>query len=159
MKMEHELEALYKKFKPRHLKTFRRVLYSPDEAEDVFQEAMTRVVKYYPTYNHKLSPIDVWFCKIVFNELSRHIRKKKREHTVFCILDLAAELIPDEVRTDFRYIIEDMIEVLPEEDDKCILRLHYLSGHSTDEIASLLKTSKDRVRYVCRKFKTVYMEE
>lgn len=140
----NELERVYRQSKSKHIRVLSHALRDYHEAEDVFHNAVCRAVKYFPTYNPKLSPINVWFSRIVYNELSRHFRAKKKS------LDLT-HLISyenfEEVLPELYLEVIKQVEEL-EGDQHLVVSSYFVKGYGVKEICKATGLSERFIR-VC----------
>lgn len=148
---EHILEAsredprlfglLVDRYEPSFLRVAQRVVKSPEEAEDVVQEAFVKIYRFARHFDPRQARFKSWAYKIVMNVAITHYNKRKRD----------AMLIPEEYdptvaesqRMHTAYVhdrglesvISSAIEELPE-DLRALLVSYYLEDKSYKTIAT-----------------------
>jgi RNA polymerase sigma factor (sigma-70 family) len=129
------LEALYRAFETQVYNLARRILRSPEEAEDVLQETFLEVVKSIRAYRGDGS-LWGWIRKIAASKALMHIRRERVR---------AAELLDDEtgpgspahrslpVRIDLERALERLSAT-----SRAVVWLHDVEGYTHGEIAELM---------------------
>lgn len=156
-----EIEQLYKKVRERHVSTIRRILRGDhSSAEDVLQEAFIKAITYYPTYDEKYGKLENWFARILFNELSKHLRKQKADK---CENIDRFKYLEDSI--DYLYLIEKnflikkSIERIENSLVKQVLEMLYIQGYLIREISETLNISRNRIKRMSKRFKNSLREE
>ena len=157
---EFSLEILIKRHKQRVYSFIYSKVYDRDIAEDVFQDTFIKVIRTLKRgkYNEegKFLP---WVMRIAHNLVIDHFRKNNRmpkfdntgEFSIFSVLSdtsLNAEkaLIKDQVETDVRRLIEELLD-----DQKEVLMMRMYQDMSFKEISERtgvsINTALGRMRY------------
>jgi RNA polymerase sigma-70 factor (ECF subfamily) len=136
----------------------RRLVRSPDEVEDVLQEAMMRAWKGRATCNSPHAPIP-WCLQITRNEAFRRMTRTPFESA----LDAAAEL-RDSYASDAIDLIASRVDVdraldKLSSDERTLVALRYSHDYSQPEIARRLDipegTAKVRLHRVRKRLETL----
>lgn len=126
-------------------------------AEDVVQEAFTRALTFYDSYDSTKGELTPWFNTILYNSL-RDVQKEMRGQPSenikdFCVEDMFAEY--DLVNSpEKRLIISKHINLIKNEKHKRILELFFLLGYTSTEISQIEnKVSVSNVTTVVSRFR------
>ena len=120
---------------------------SPENAEDVVQEAFTRALKYFDSYLPHLQ-FERWFGVILSNTLKTYQNECRMAGLTKNIDDALDELepvVPDHIKDHFRNHM-DKLSNSKGSYNKEIIRLHILFGYTSKEISELLGISNGAVR-------------
>lgn len=142
-KDERAFDKLYYQYAPTFKGICRRYARSPDEADDILQEAYIKIFDSL----HQLKDakaFEGWGKRIVVNTALRHIREKKGQENTLNI-DSVEESLSEEEETTSLAIMEslditeliELMDFLPE-GYKTILNLYAIEGFSHKEIAETL---------------------
>jgi len=115
-----------------------------EEADDIFQEAMTRAYLASPSFIERANP-GAWLLKICYNCFVDRMRSRK--HHDYDGLEMAA-LIPDGHTSDdtFRYeFVWRAVCNLPDKERSCIL-LFYKEDKSIKDISRIMNIPSGSVR-------------
>ena len=106
------------------------------EADDIFQEAMTRAYLASPSFFERARP-GAWLLRICYNCFIDHIRSSKHHDTYGLEM---AENVPDKRTADESFRFEEIWQAvcnLPEKERSCIL-LFYKEDLSIKDISSIM---------------------
>jgi len=139
----NSFRVLYDTCKDRVFSTSVRMIGNIQDAEDVLQDIFIKVYKKIKFFRCECS-FRTWIYKITVNTCIEHLRKRKKHSK-----NVAIESYTDELSTssenkrpqDFRLIIENEIETLPEGYKKGFI-LHAIEGFKHREIAEILDISQ-----------------
>lgn len=146
------LEEQYKQTKDGHIKMMTRILQGDwAAAEDVVQEAYTRAIYYYPTYDPDRGPLMPWFNRIMFNALrdvQREYKNRPGENIDIISADdiLNVSELPDT-------IMDEIAEVKNEKHQR-IIYLFYILGYNSREISQIEdEVTQTNVTTIVNRFK------
>jgi len=127
------------------------MVYNPDDASDLSQEAFVRVHKHLKRFDRKY-PFKVWFFHILANLCKNHIRQRKTrekvivgssdEHDMAVPISNNPESIFD--RTELQAQVWTAIEQLPEKFREIIILSHF-QELSYDQMAEVLEIPRGSV--------------
>lgn len=122
--------------------------YSLVLAEEAVQEAFTRALKYFKTYNKK-DLFDNWFKRILYNTIN-HLKTQEKNGGVTYI-----EIHDEYMENSNISFSKEIIDLLSQvgERDLSILNNYFFYGLKTREISELLNVSHDVVRDRIRTFR------
>jgi len=135
------------------LKRIGRRAGTPENAEDVVQEAFVRALKYADSFDAGRRPFEVWFGSILHNAL----RDFKRDELNYGMCLEFDEEIADGIhmsQTDEHLIrkIEEMIDA--KKDDTCeVLHLYFNYGYKPSEISEIMEIENKTIRMAVLRFK------
>lgn len=132
---------------------------SPENAEDVVQEAFTRALKYFDSYLPHLK-FEKWFGVILSNTLKDYQNDSRMAGLTKNIDDAIDELepiIPNHIKDHFRNHM-DKLSAHKASYNKEIIRLNILFGYSPKEISELLGLAQSTVRNSLSTFTKEVME-
>ncbi len=140
-------QTLYQRHKGRVLGYLNSRIASQDEAEEVFQEAFTKLHRYRFKYEKDV-PFLPWLFTIVKNTLIDHIRKRETRHKYLQSNPEQVENAPDE-REDSLSIAEAISELSSLDiKQRQVLELRFNEDLSFADIAARLETSQTNVRKI-----------
>lgn len=126
-----------------------RVVRQREEAEDVLQEALVKVIQGLPNFQG-ISSFKTWFCKICYHESINRYKKNKSKMTVN-IEDLEYELhekTPLDETIEKRIEKEKIWNCVDELDPryKTVLMAFYQDEMSIKEIAQIMKLNENTIK-------------
>lgn len=131
-----KLEELYNNTSRGHIKMMTRILNGDwAAAEDVVQEAYTRAISYYSSYDSNRGSLTPWFNRILFNAL----RDIQREYKAVAQHSVKEEFSIEDVITSadqLDSIVSNIEEVVNEKHQR-VLYLFYVLGYNSREIAEI----------------------
>ena len=167
---EHELFAiLVRRYEAPLMRRARRILSSPEDAEEAVQDAFTKMYLYADKYKEQSGATFSSWAYTILNRVAytKYSSRKQEQGAVAQLEPEHYESLPDE-RAEF---IEDLsirnevlaaLAKLPETASK-ILRLQFIEGKSQEEIAESENISipavKTRVHRAKKLFKQAYDEQ
>ncbi|HBD24743.1 MAG: hypothetical protein A2566_03395 [Candidatus Zambryskibacteria bacterium RIFOXYD1_FULL_40_13] len=105
-------------------------------AEDILQTTWLKAIQDLPRFESRAgASFSSWLFAIAINECKQHWRKSGREIPFDPILHDRGET--DSATSD-KILVEQILSLLSE-DNREIIRLHYIAGLSTGEVAKVLK--------------------
>jgi RNA polymerase sigma-70 factor (ECF subfamily) len=163
IKHPHAFEAIIDRYEAAFLRKARSILYTPEEAEDIVQEAFTKI--YINAHRYKVQPgasFNSWAYRILINTAFTRYQKIKREKGARRDLDPEVfEGLGDVKSRDFEKLevaeyVFSILSRLPEHLAR-VLRLHILEGRPQEEVAKIEGISvgavKTRVHRAKKAFK------
>jgi RNA polymerase sigma-70 factor (ECF subfamily) len=132
-------EALYERWGALLLGVVRRYIQSPDDAEDVFVEAMFKILTKIDTFREEGS-FEGWMRRIMVNEALMFLRKRKNFH-------LVREVEPADVQEQPTILhdlqVAEILNLLDELPDgyRTVFNLYVIEGYKHREIADKLGIS------------------
>ena len=131
--------------------TYRVIGKSTALAEEVVQEAYTRAVQYFPSFDENIKPFDAWFRTILNNTLRDH--KSQEKGYAMNIDDILEEgIVPIIPEQDLINKVEELI-AKQSEDNQEILTLWFKYGYKPREISEISSTSPVNIRKVISNFR------
>lgn len=146
---EIALKTLLDKYAQLGFTIIYRMVLDAEEAEDVLQEAMIKVVKNLEHFKMEAS-FKTWFCKICYHEGINHYKKAKR-HPVTRLDDLDYEpgdkhSLTDEVKDELeREHIWSAVDTLDSK-YKMVLMAFYQDELSIKEISDVMNLNENTVK-------------
>ena len=129
-----------------------QVTGSPDESEEVVQEAFIRAFMKLDTFQRQ-SQFFTWLYRIAFNTaLTRKRRKRARISLDHCREENGLEIAGEEDGVDERMLQQERVDMVREamntlsDEHRCILVLREMEDHSYELIAEILEISIGTVR-------------
>lgn len=126
--------------------------------QEIVQEAYYRALRYYRAFDPDVQSFDAWFNAILNNTL-RQAQKQEREKGVNHNVDTERTTEDEIIPTAYDAI--GHIYELDEGREKSILRLYYLYGFKTRDIADYLNMGHSNVRKIimqwCKKVESMYV--
>lgn len=141
------------------------IVRSEEEAEDVVQEAFTKIYLYAPKFKRvEGAKFSSWAYRILINTAITHYQKQKRHRGA--VVELEPEMyeaLPDSVDTHANNVLKDeiasVLSRMPESFAKA-LTTHFIDGKAHEEAAREAGLSegavKTRVHRAKREFKAIY---
>lgn len=156
---------LVERYQDGFLRTAYRVVRSREEAEDIVQEALTKVYRHGGRYKKQPgASFKSWAYKILMNTALTHYRKLKRkdvnleEFFDVILFDSGEEREGYQTNLERKDVVERALAEIPE-DLAELIRLHYFEGFSYEDIAekkglqiSTLKMRLYRARQLVKKY-------
>ncbi|HZN96749.1 MAG TPA: RNA polymerase sigma factor [Gemmatimonadales bacterium] len=141
-------DLLVRRYLPRARQVARRLMQNPEDADDLVQDAFLRVLERIATFDVSRA-FEPWFTRLLVN-LGLDQRRKQRVRRTES-LDPAwfpGGPRPDREteRAELRSSLSQALEQLPDR-QRLIVTLFEIDGHSTEEIAGMLKVSQVTVRW------------
>lgn len=123
-------------------------------AEDIVQEAYLRAWRYQDSFDPKRSGMKTWFNTILYNTLRDSQRSYQQQEEGCDDVDIFFEENSLKSIAEHLPLIDDEIEKLRNEKFKRILRLYYILGYTSKEIASVEEgVTITNVTTICSRFK------
>lgn len=155
IKMNEVVNSHYRENYSLLVKRMYRRLNSLEDAEDVVQEAFTRALQYYPSYDSKkCKRFENWFNVVLSNVYKKFVNEKRLAGLSKSLEDATDELEPVIV-DHFRCITKKEIKRLMGDkpnDVREILSLHLMYGYAPSEISLLVSSNTRRVNNVLYNF-------
>jgi len=122
-------------------------------AEDVVQEAFTRSLKYYKSYNPAITPFDAWFSRILENSLRTHAKDRRAQGMVHdARTDNLITTTPDSFLRMFLKEITDDIALLSEGKQE-VMNLSFFFGYTPMDISKIVNLNVGAVRTMLHRFR------
>jgi RNA polymerase sigma-70 factor (ECF subfamily) len=141
-------DVLVRRHLPRARLLARRLMGDPDDADDLVQDAFLRALERIASFDVSRA-FEPWFTRLLIN-LGRDIQRKQ---TVRRTESHDPEMLPggerpdrEVERSELRNSLSQAVERLPDR-QRLIVSLFEVDGHSTEEIATMLKVSQVTVRW------------
>jgi RNA polymerase sigma-70 factor, ECF subfamily len=136
------------RYLPRARQLARRIMSDPDDADDLVQDAFLRALNRIATFDVDRA-FGPWFSRLLINTGIDLRRKQAVRRTDSQDPErFAGRSSPyrDAERADLRQSLADAMEKLPDR-QRLIVSLFEIDGHSTEEVAEMLKVSQVTVRW------------
>ena len=148
------IEDYYRKNFKRFVNTVRGRAGSYHNAEDVVQEAFTRSLKYYKSYNPAITPFDAWFSRILENSLRTHAKERRSQGMVHDARmdNLVKSTISDAFLGRFLSEIIDDIAVLSEGKQE-VMNLNFFFGYTPMDISKIVNLNVGAIRTMLHRFR------
>lgn len=133
-----EIEKIINKYGDMLYRTAMMMLTNPQDAQDVLQEVMLRVMQKAPVFcdsEHEKA----WLLRVTIN-LSKDMLRFRKRHQYMQIDGLAIEAKKEEDKG----ILEEISRLLPKW--RIMLLLYYVEGYSIKEIAGILAISENAAK-------------
>lgn len=146
--MNTDIEKHYRSY---YTKLVKRVSYRLGNkyflAEEVVQEAYTRALKYYKSFDPSYGEFDQWFS-LILNNATRACQNQEKHRGI------AGDTLvfPNTDEQYFRNGLEKSIG-LEESRNATILSLYFLDGWRTPEISNLLNCNHNTVRQIINRYR------
>ncbi|HWP83317.1 MAG TPA: sigma-70 family RNA polymerase sigma factor [Bacteroidota bacterium] len=147
-KDQQALSELYDRYASLLYTLSRRILPSPEEAEDVVQEVFLLVWKKSSTYVESRGTVYSWIITMCRNKAIDTLRSKRfKKQQQEIDIEEAKEILSDDHRlnpqeqavvADYQRIVQTALKRLSRDQIR-ILELSYFKGYSQSEIARILK--------------------
>jgi RNA polymerase sigma-70 factor (ECF subfamily) len=141
-------DLLVRRYLPRARQLARRLMQNSDDADDLVQDAFLRALERIGTFDVSRA-FEPWFTRLLVN-LGLDLRRKQ---VVRRTESHDPEAFPGRVRPDKEVERAELgaaltraVEGLPER-QRLVVTMFEIDGHSTEEIASMLKVSQVTVRW------------
>lgn len=132
------LEELFRTNYNLYLKKYSFRCGTPEDAEDVIQEAFARALKYIDAYNPDHHPIGAWFNTIIENAFRDWRKDNRLGGIVKEDIDEVGDIpVYDNNRTLDRKLLEFLIDTKGGY-KRDVLRMHYIFGYHPREITQLV---------------------
>ena len=134
--MMYEITELYSDVYNPKVKMITRILHGDySAAEDIVQEAFTRALKFYPSFDPEVGSLHAWFNGILFNSL-RDYQKEKRGEIISICKDVNPEEVISGLEVD-RTLLHKMINDTKNLKHKRVLELFFILGYTSTEISQI----------------------
>ena len=122
-------------------------LKSRDEAEDVTQDVFIKFLNALPQYRAQGSMLPYLFT-VARNAVIDHLRRKKPTYDDDALLQIASSEPTAEERSGLGEEVAEVMGLLSQlsEAEEAVVKLRYLDGLATYEVAKLLGKNEDAVR-------------
>jgi RNA polymerase sigma-70 factor (ECF subfamily) len=141
-------DVLVRRHLPRARLIARRLMRNPDDADDLVQDAFLRAFERIGTFDASRA-FEPWFTRLLVNRGRDLHRKQNIRRTE----SHEPETVPGGTRPDreaenseLGKSLNQALDALPER-QRLIVSLFEIDGHSTEEIAGMLKVSQVTVRW------------
>jgi RNA polymerase sigma-70 factor (ECF subfamily) len=141
-------DALVRRFLPRARLLARRVMQDPDDADDLVQDAFLRALERIGSFDASRA-FEPWFTRLLVNlgldqRRKQTVRRTERHDPE----TFAGGVSParEAERAELRDSLSQALEELPDR-QRLIVSLFEIDGHSTEEVAGMLKVSQVTVRW------------
>jgi RNA polymerase sigma-70 factor, ECF subfamily len=141
-------DLLVRRHLPRARRLARRLMLNPDDADDLVQDAFLRALEKMGSFDASRA-FEPWFTRLLVN-LGRDQRRKQ---LIRRTERQDPELFPgrssphhDSERAELRQSLDEALRRLPDR-QRLIVTLFEIDGHSTEEVADMLKVSQVTVRW------------
>ena len=141
-------DALVQRYLPRARILARRLMPDPDDADDLVQDAFLRALDRIATFDLDRA-FGPWFNRLLINTGIDQRRKQAVRRTDSQDPEtFAGPSSPyrDAERSELRQSLAEAMEKLPDR-QRLIVSLFEIDGHSTEEVAGMLKVSQVTVRW------------
>jgi RNA polymerase sigma factor (sigma-70 family) len=154
MKREQVYDLVEQHYRDRRnsiVKRIRRFFQSPHYSEDVVQEAYTRALKYWNTYDPEQN-FNTWFSAILNNAIKDFF---KTEALQGMVVDVPGQRDDGVTRIFDRLALEELVEYIEKQPDRIsrILHLNLIQGYTSDEVAQLVPETADNIRKIVQRFR------
>src|SRR3954452_6332261 len=141
-------DDLVQRYLPRARQLARRIMADPDDADDLVQDAFLRALDRIATFDVSRA-FGPWFNRLLVNTGIDLKRKQTVRRTDSQDPEtVAGRSSPhrDAERSELRQSLAEAMERLPDR-QRLIVSLFEVDGHSTEEVADMLKVSQVTVRW------------
>jgi RNA polymerase sigma-70 factor (ECF subfamily) len=141
-------EALVQRYLPRARVLARRLMHDPDDADDLVQDAFLRALDRIATFDVDRA-FGPWFTRLLVNTgIDQRRKQAVRRTESYDPETFAGTSSPqqDTERAELRRSLEEALRKLPDR-QRLIVSLFEIDGHSTEEVASMLKVSQVTIRW------------
>lgn len=129
-----------------------KMMGSREDAEEVFQEALTKIWRFAKSYDPEKARLYTWMINVTRNACIDQIRKNDRRPQIQDLdsnVNSHAEAIKVDTPVDHIGLKEELNKL--REEDRKVLELAYFYGYSQSEIAKKLKVPLGTVKTRARK--------
>ena len=153
------IEAYYKENYNKLLNKVRGRAGGHPNAEDVVQEAFTRALTYYKSYNPAVKPLDSWFGRILENTLRSHNKDRRAQGMVHDLNehDLVT-FSPSPYLLTFISEIKRDVDNLSEEKRE-IVDLNFFQGFTPLDISHIVEANPGAIRTTLSRFREEIREK
>lgn len=154
MIVNEEINKYYRENYDLLVKRMKNKLSSQQDAEDVVQEAFTRALQYYESFNPRVSPLDVWFNRILTNCFKRFSTERRLGGLTKNLEDSLDQIEPTLENFISKMTSREVIKLilLKPDDQKEILSLNITFGYKPEEISILTGKSSGYIKKSLNKF-------
>jgi len=141
-------DLLVQRYLPKARIIARRLLQNPDDADDLVQDAFLRALERIGTFDVTRA-FEPWFNRLLVNlGLDWRRKQKVRGSETADPEAIAGGTRPDREteRSELRTALQEAVNRLPDR-QRLIVTLFEVEGHSTEEVADMLKVSQVTVRW------------
>jgi RNA polymerase sigma-70 factor (ECF subfamily) len=141
-------DLLVRRYLPRARVIARRLMLDPDDADDLVQDAFLRALERIATFDVARA-FEPWFTRLLVNlglDLRRKQTVRRTERHDPEAFPGGASPAREAERSELRDSLCQALEELPDR-QRLIVSLFEIDGHSTEEVASMLKVSQVTVRW------------
>ena len=136
-----QIDALYKDKRKQYISMMSGILQGDRAAaEDVVQEAFTRAIKFWKSYDEKRGKLATWFNRILFNSL-RDVQKEMRGHPPSHDMDFSVQDVFTNSNLsdnpEFFNFVSESVGNVDNDYHKRILELFFLLGYTSTEISQI----------------------
>lgn len=141
-------DVLVRRYLSRARLVARRLMQDPDDADDLVQDAFLRALDRIATFdvNRAFEP---WFTRLLVNlGLDQRRKQKVRRTEPQDPETFAGGVSPEQEmeRAELKNSLGKALEALPDR-QRLIVTLFEIDGHSTEEVANMLKVSQVTIRW------------
>jgi len=143
------LGELYEQFAPEIVRyVFHHLNNHRQDAEDLTDEVFVKVLQRLSGYEYRGVPFSAWLYRIARNHVIDHMRTQPRR----CIasIDAVAEVTDRAAERALTASLDknELIDALTllSDDQRRVVSLRFLTGHSTAEVATIVGKSEDAVK-------------
>ncbi|MDO8560842.1 MAG: sigma-70 family RNA polymerase sigma factor [bacterium] len=132
---------LVDRYEASFIRVAQRIVRSPEEAEDVVQEALVKIYRFANHFDRKQARFKSWAYKIVVNVAITHYNKKKHDAMLIpedydpTVVEAHRNHQSEERNRGLESVIASALEELPE-DLNSLLKSYYLEDKSYKAIAT-----------------------
>jgi RNA polymerase sigma-70 factor, ECF subfamily len=141
-------DALVQRYLPRARQLARRIMSDPDDADDLVQDAFLRALDRIATFDAGRA-FGPWFNRLLVNtgiDLKRKQAVRRTDSQDPEAVAGRSSPYRDVERSELRHSLAEAMERLPDR-QRLIVSLFEVDGHSTEEVADMLKVSQVTVRW------------
>lgn len=157
--MTHPLETYYIDERENLLRRIGFGAGTPENAEDILQEAFARALQYWKTYDASNKELGAWFSRILTNAL-RNFKTDEKKYGMCEEFD--EELYdPQEMIVKDREVIKKIYELIDskQEHHQEILTLYYKHHYTVTDISRITDQKVKTVKQVVWRFKQEVLKE
>jgi RNA polymerase sigma-70 factor, ECF subfamily len=141
-------DLLVRRYLPRARQVARRLMQDPDDADDLVQDAFLRALERIVTFDLSRA-FEPWFTRLLVNlglDQRRKQRVRRTESQDPAWFPGGSRPDREAERAELHSALSRALEQLPDR-QRLIVTLFEIDGHSTEEIAGMLKVSQVTVRW------------
>jgi RNA polymerase sigma-70 factor (ECF subfamily) len=145
---EEAFDTLVRRHLPRARLVARRLMQDPDDADDLVQDAFLRALERMETFDVS-RPFEPWFTRLLVNrglDLRRKQNVRRTDSQDPELIGGGSRPDREAERSDLRSSLSEALKQLPDR-QRLIVTLFEIDGHSTEEIAGMLKVSQVTIRW------------